>query len=343
MLLDPMCGSGTFLIEGALMAADIAPGLSRDYFGFLGWKHHDPVLWDKIRSDAAERRDKGIASLPPIVGYDADPRAITIAFANIERAGMLGKIHVEKQSLTECTPKISNGLFVVNPPYGERLGEMPEVQKLYSSLGAQLKKEFTGWKAAVFTGNPELGKVMGLRATKHYALFNGAIPCQLLLFDVQPEYFIDRSPEGNNERLIRKAQKNLSERDRELAQMFANRIRKNVKNLKRWVERENMTSYRIYDADLPEYSVSVDFYNDHVCVREYLAPKSIDKAKAEQRLQHVLAVISEALDISPTKIFFLPPLRNVERGDFLKCRMIYIKFTKVTLNSSLICATRILK
>ncbi len=195
MLLDPMCGSGTLLIEGALMAANIAPGLLRDYFGFLNWKQHQPEVWEELLHDAQTRADQGILTLPTIVGYDADPNAIRIAFENIERAGLLGHIHVEKRELAELMQKPNEkpGLIAVNPPYGERLGEIEDLQPLYTLLGTKFKEQFAGWNAAVFTGNPDLGKVMGLRAKKFYSLFNGTLPCKLLLFDIIPEKFIDRS------------------------------------------------------------------------------------------------------------------------------------------------------
>jgi len=192
-LLDPMCGSGTLLIEAAYMAGDVAPGLNRDYFGFLGWKQHQPAVWKTLHEEAVLRSTVGCQSLPDIIGYDHDPISIKIAFENIERAGMLGKIHVEKRELSVFAPKQQavTGLVVTNPPYGERLGDVDELQPLYQLLAERLKEAFVGWKAAVFTGNPDLGKRMGLRAKKYYSLFNGAIPCKLLLFDVQPTYFID--------------------------------------------------------------------------------------------------------------------------------------------------------
>ncbi len=303
-LIDPMCGSGTFLIEAAQMAGNIAPGLSREYFGFLGWKKHNAILWENLRREAEQQQT--LDKIPTIVGYDLDPRAIKIAFANIERAGMRGKIHVEKRDLADSLPvgEIAAGLVVVNPPYGERLGEESDLQSLYEQMGAQLKQHFTGWKAAIFTGNPELGKRMGLRARKHYALFNGAIPCQLLLFAVEPQWFIDRSPEAINENRIRRAQETLDDSDAQAVQMFVNRLQKNNKHLKRWAEREAIHCYRIYDKDLPEYAVSIDRYDRHIIVKEYHAPKSIEKDKAEKRLQHVLAALPEALEVAAKDIFF---------------------------------------
>jgi 23S rRNA (guanine2445-N2)-methyltransferase / 23S rRNA (guanine2069-N7)-methyltransferase len=194
-LVDPMCGSGTLLIEGAMMAADVAPGLDREYFGFLGWKQHQPQLWEPLIEEATARRTQGLKTMPVIVGYDASPDAITNAFDNIERTEFLGRVHVEKRELVNLTmpPKAQTGLVITNPPYGERLGEVEELGPLYTLLGSRLKEIFSGWQAAVFTGNPDLGKVMGLRAKKFYALYNGAIACKLLLFDVSPEKFIDRS------------------------------------------------------------------------------------------------------------------------------------------------------
>jgi 23S rRNA (guanine2445-N2)-methyltransferase / 23S rRNA (guanine2069-N7)-methyltransferase len=194
-LIDPMCGSGTLLIEGALMAADVAPGIDREYFGFLGWKQHQDGLWQPLLEEAIARREAGLKRLPLIVGYDENPEAISNAFENIERANLTGHIHVEKRELAVLSmpPKAQTGLVVTNPPYGERLGEIEDLAPLYTLLGSKLKAVFSGWQAAVFTANPDLGKVMGLRARKFYTLFNGALVCKLLLFDVAPEKFIDRS------------------------------------------------------------------------------------------------------------------------------------------------------
>jgi len=190
-LLDPMCGSGTFLIEAALMAGSIPPGIDREYFGFLGWKQHQEECWEKIWQEAIRLRDAGYAKIPRIVGYDEDSKVIQVAHENIKRAGLEDKIHVEKKSLTECKQlaRLTTGLIVTNPPYGERLGDEETLPALYADLGNKLKQDFLGWEAAVFTGNPALGKSMGLRSYHRYKLFNGALPCELLLFHVQPAWF----------------------------------------------------------------------------------------------------------------------------------------------------------
>jgi 23S rRNA (guanine2445-N2)-methyltransferase / 23S rRNA (guanine2069-N7)-methyltransferase len=302
-LMDPMCGSGTLLIEGAFMAADIAPGIMREYFGFLGWKHHQPALWRQLLDEAITRREQGLKKLPPIVGYDHDAEAIKSAFENIERAGLLGYVHVENRELHDFVPKanVNAGLVAVNPPYGERLGEVDLLRPLYTELGEKLKAAFSGWRAGVFTSNPDLGKQMGIRSIKQYALYNGAIPAQLLLFDVAQEYFIDRSPEGENTRRIRYAIKMTAALDKSAIEMFCNRIRKNLKRAARGSE---TASYRLYDADLPDYSFAIDVEEDKVFVREYRAPKMIDEKKVERRRMEVLAALPELLQIDPGKIYF---------------------------------------
>ncbi len=313
-LLDPMCGSGTLLIEGAMLAADCAPGLLRDYFGFLGWKQHDPAIWQLLLDEAKQRRIVGMKTLPKMVGYDEDPHAIKIAFENIERAGLRGKVHVEKRSLDSLESIATTGLVVINPPYGERLGEESELQFLYTSIGDKFKKEFVGWKGAVFTGNPELGKQMGIRAIKYYSLFNGSIPCQLLLFDIIPEKFIDRSITTQNARRVEAAKESVKEVQSEAVQMFANRVRKNIKNKTRWINKENISCYRLYDADLPEYAFSIDMYEKWVHVKEYPAPKTIDKEKAGQRQQEVLAILPELLSVPSENIFFQRHYKRLTLG-----------------------------
>ncbi len=305
-LLDPMCGSGTLLIEAAMMAGDIAPGIARDYFGFLGWNKHEPNRWHALMEEAKQRRIQGMAALPTMIGYDHDSEAIKIAFENIERAQCLGKIHVEKRDLSVFVPKSNakSGLVVVNPPYGERLGEAEALQPLYTLLGDRLKQAFTGWRAAVFTGNPELGKQMGLRAKRYYALFNGPIPCKLLLFEVQQDYFVDRSPQATNEKRIHAALRAMRVLDHQTIDMFVNRLRKKFKHLQRQAKRQGLQTYRVYDADIPEYAFAIDLSQGSVQVQEYEAPKTIAEQKVLHRRQAVLAVLPELLGVSAAQIFF---------------------------------------
>lgn len=304
-LMDPMCGSGTLLIEGAQIAADIAPGLDRDYFGFLGWKHHQKNLWERLVLEADKRRAAGLSKLPAIIGYDQDAAAIKVAFANIERAGMLGKIHVEKRDLKDFSPHAAAkpGLVVTNPPYGERLGEIETLQPLYTELGERLKGAFENWQAGVFTGNPDLGKQMGLRAKKFYTLYNGPILCKLLIFNIEPHYFVDRSESAENARRIKAAQKTVGTDIHAQLQMFINRLQKNFKHLKKQMKRSAASVYTIYDADLPDYAFRIEMHEDAVHVYEYL-PKNIDPAKVLRRRQEMLSVLPDALGLNANQVFF---------------------------------------
>lgn len=303
-LIDPMCGSGTFLIEGALIAADIAPGLYRDYFGFLYWKGHDEEVWQQLLDEARQRRDEGLKKLPPILGFDQDPGALSAARGNIARAQLSDYITVEERAVEalQPLPDSPHGLLVVNPPYGERLGELNELKPLYAKIGERLQSALPGWKAALFTGNPELAAYVGLRSDKLLTLFNGPLECKLFRYTVPEE-----SAQGE---LI-----NPALADSSGAQMFANRLRKNLKSLGKWAEREGIDCFRLYDADLPEYAVAVDLYRGDkvwVHVQEYEAPKTIDPDKAMGRLQEALAVIPRVLEIPVSQLFY--KVRKKQKG-----------------------------
>lgn len=309
-LIDPLCGSGTFLIEGALIAGDIAPGLMREYFGFLKWKKHDTALWRTLGQEADQRRAKGGLASGVLRGFDRDPAAVRAAHENIARAGMQGIVHVERRELSELIPGPGKpGLVVTNPPYGERIGDEANLQSLYALLGKQLRDHFIGWKAAVFTGNPPVARAIGIHAKRSHTLFNGAIECRLLRFDIVAEQF--DAPESRPTRDDRLAEA----RQRPGAEMFANRLRKNVKKMGDWARKEQIECYRVYDADMPEYSFAIDLYggdDKHVYVQEYEAPDTIDRSAASARRLEALSVIPEVFGIAAEKMFVR--MRRQQKG-----------------------------
>ena len=182
--LDPMCGSGTLPIEAAWIAARRAPGLTRDYFGFLGWQGHVPVLWRRLLEEARDVEIRDRKQLPKIVGYDQDFRVVRVALTNVDKAGLTGRVHIEKRELSGVERIAEAGVFLVNPPYGERLGDVEALKPLYKNLGDTLKQKFKGWEGYVFTGSSDLAKVVGLKAARRHVLFNGAIECRLLQYDL---------------------------------------------------------------------------------------------------------------------------------------------------------------
>lgn len=186
MLIDPMCGSGTIPMEAALMAANRAPGLARDRHGFTGWLGHVPALWDRLCKEARAQEVTDPKSLPRIVGFDRDARAVRSATVNAERAGLRGLVHFEKRGLEalERPADQERGLVVVNPPYGERLGETEELKPVYKQMGDLFKQRFQGWDAYILTSNPDLAKCVGLKASRRFILFNGALECRLLKYEM---------------------------------------------------------------------------------------------------------------------------------------------------------------
>ena len=307
-LLDPMCGSGTMLLEGAMIAADYAPGLQREYYGFLGWKKHDAALWQNLLDDAKQRRDVGLKKLPVIVGFDQDRHTVAAAIQHCENAGLQGKIHIEKRDIDDAAAAESwpKGLIACNPPYGERLGDEAETAELYRRFGDVLKSRFGGWQAAMIISNPELGFRLGIRSQKPITLFNGALECKLLRFNIEDKAFFEPKAKSQQERIDQISRRVQAEQPDNLAEMFGNRLRKNVKKLSKWVKQNQVHCYRLYDADLPEYAVAVDVYQGDmtwVNVQEYESPKTIDPAKANQRLAGAMAEIPKVLGIAPEQVF----------------------------------------
>ena len=267
-LLNPLCGSGTLAIEAAWIAGDHAPGLLREHWGFSGWLGHIPALWNRLLAEARERWETGQARIPLIWASDRDPKAVRAALINAGRAGVADRIRIERRDWATVEPPAGPpGLLIANPPYGERLGDQDELSDLYAQLGDRLKSRFVGWRAALFAGNPEQGKRMGLRAVKTNVFHNGPLECRLLQFRIEPEFFVDRNAADRRARTTA-----LDQAIAAGAEGFVNRLRKNLRHLGRWAEREGVSCYRLYDADLPEYAVAIDRYEQWLHVQEYAPP-----------------------------------------------------------------------
>lgn len=335
-LIDPLCGAGTLLIEAAMMAADQAPNLNRERFGFHGWAGHDDIAWSEQKREAEARASIGRKRCKAqLLGFDQSPAALTAAKTNAMRAGIPALITLHGQSLSQLTRPESliaeSGLLITNPPYGERLGELPELVRLYAQLGEKAKALFPGWTLAVFTGNPDLGHRLGMRAHKQYALKNGALDAKLLLMEIggaeRPSAASNATPiqrESCAEIAAREgtiagvSEEQAAHKNQDNAQMFANRLIKNQKRLKKWLKQSGETSYRVYDADMPEYALAVDRYGDRVHVQEYAAPSSINPAQAQKRLYDALEVMPEALNVDASKIYIKRRERQTGSAQYQK-------------------------
>ena len=180
-LADPMCGSGTIPVEAALLAAHVPPGLKRS-FGFERWQDYDERVWKRLIREA----ESGIQRLPLglITGYDRDSRALALAARNAALAGFEGQLHFFHAALEEFKPEGDKGVVIINPPYGKRLGDEDELRELYCQIGDVMKKRCRGWTGFVLTGNLELAKYIGLKASRRYVLFNVPIECRLLKYEL---------------------------------------------------------------------------------------------------------------------------------------------------------------
>lgn len=278
-LHDPFCGSGTIVIEAAMMAANIAPGLLRRDQSLQHWTQHQPDVWDEIQTQALQ-------AVKPVEikfrGTDMDADVIALAHANAERAGVSHLVDFACLPLDACRPTAEHGVLIGNPPYGERLNDATQLIPLYHQLGHVLYTYYQGWQAAILTSNPMLAKAMGLRASKSYTLYNGALECKLYCVALDADNQLRRFEPGR-----------LSAG----AQMFANRLQKNYSHLQKWAKRNQISCYRVYDADLPEYAFAIDIYNDHAVLQEYTAPASIDVHKAEKRSLDVIQASPAALGL----------------------------------------------
>ena len=280
-LVDPMCGSGTLLIEAAQMEAQIAPQLYRLHWGFDFWQGHNQAVWEKVKEEALAlaEAEKQRENPPHFYGFDLDHRVLQKAKQNAKNAGVAHLMQWQQgdvATIKNPSPNVA-GTVICNPPYGERLGTTPALIALYSVFGQRLKQQFAGWNASIFSGEPSLLDCLRLRSHRQFKAKNGPLDC------VQKNYQIA-------ERAEQSAVENTVEFDRtspvssEVAVDFANRLQKNIKKIEKWAKQQGLDAYRLYDADLPEYNLAVDRYADHIVVQEYAAPKNIDENKARQRL-----------------------------------------------------------
>ncbi|MBY8222001.1 bifunctional 23S rRNA (guanine(2069)-N(7))-methyltransferase RlmK/23S rRNA (guanine(2445)-N(2))-methyltransferase RlmL [Vibrio fluvialis] len=289
-LLDPMCGSGTLLIEAAMMAASIAPGLKREKWGFQALEDFDEELWATIKSEANVQARRGVKKVDAkFYGFDNDSRVVQVAKDNARRAGVSDLIEFTVGDAAKLVRPagFESGVIICNPPYGERLGTHPGLIALYTAFGAQLKAQFGGCQASIFSSSDELLACLRMRAEKQFKLNNGALPCHQKNYSIAVRAESELT-EGRQESLV--------------APDFSNRLKKNMGKIGKWAKREGLDCYRIYDADLPEYNVAIDIYLDHLVIQEYAAPKSIPEETAKRRLTDIIRAAIQVTGVDANKV-----------------------------------------
>ena len=319
-LLDPMCGSGTFVIEAAMVSAGMPPGLNREYFGFLGWKQHQPEIWAACRAQAKQEID-----LEPdceLVGLDNDPRAIRIARENAERAGVSELVRFEVRDIEQLDAEgLSRPpLVILNPPYGERLQAEQGLSVLYQSMGRrfrELAQRHPQTRVHIISANPDL--LYRLRMNRYYkkAVNNGPLKCVFASFDAPAE-----KTEPPAKPVPARPAVELSSVE---GQSLLNRLRKNDRHLAKWARRNDVTCYRVYDADIPEFSFALDRYASSVDpqrvwyhLQEYQAPKTIDEDVAAQRIELAQRVVSDCFAVPVGDLYCKTRQRQRGRDQYEK-------------------------
>ncbi|HII3727672.1 TPA: bifunctional 23S rRNA (guanine(2069)-N(7))-methyltransferase RlmK/23S rRNA (guanine(2445)-N(2))-methyltransferase RlmL [Pasteurella multocida] len=309
-LVDPMCGSGTLLIEAAQMQANIAPQLHRLHWGFDFWKGHNQQAWDKVKGEAIELAEQTFNQNQKanFYGCDLDHRVLQKAKRNAQNAGVAHLIQWRQGDVAALkNPFVeAKGTVICNPPYGERLGTTPALIALYSVFGQRLKQQFADWNVSIFSGEPALLDCLRLRSHRQFKAKNGPLDC------VQKNYHISARATASDENT-----QNLPEIDRTLSATqvavdFANRLQKNSKKIEKWARQQGINAYRLYDADLPEYNLAVDRYDDHIVVQEYAAPKNIDENKARQRLLDAVTATLQVTGVETNKLIL--KVRQKQKG-----------------------------
>ncbi|MCG8313766.1 MAG: bifunctional 23S rRNA (guanine(2069)-N(7))-methyltransferase RlmK/23S rRNA (guanine(2445)-N(2))-methyltransferase RlmL, partial [Pseudomonadales bacterium] len=297
-LIDPFCGSGTLLIEAALLLYRMAPGMLRDFFALTHYKFFDEEAWQTNLTVAREQQlsltDK---KMPLIRGYDANADVIKAAVENIANAGFTGVIHVERSELanlhlTKSITGKQQGLIVTNAPYGERVETGDTIQHLYTAIGRTLRPVLPKWKVAVLSNHVEYLDKLGTETANSHRINNGPIRCYFRCAAWANKHY------PNVAHALQVTDVELSEEQK----AFVNRLRKNLKPLRKWAEREAISCYRIYDADMPEFNVAIDWYDGELHVQEYKPPKTVDETKAKQRLDWVIQALVKLLDVPRSAI-----------------------------------------
>ena len=326
-LVDPMCGSGTFVIEAAMMAANIAPGMQRSYFGFSNWRQHQVLLWQECLQQARA----AVVEAPDveIFASDYDTAALRIAASNAARAKVehliqfshqqVGELELPAPSSATADDNAQQTLVICNPPYGQRLQAEQGLAELYGDLGAALRR-LAPARLAIISANPDMLHRLQLNRLERKDVRNGPIECLFAQYATVAA--------GDSTAVVGKAAEvdsPVSLLDEAIAVPLRNRLHKNAKHLQRWARRGNVSCYRVYDADLPEFSFSLDRYQSEIDpgrewlhLQEYQAPASIDAELAAHRIEVARQVVSEVFSIPPDRLFCKTRSRQRGAGQYQK-------------------------
>ncbi|WP_196492421.1 bifunctional 23S rRNA (guanine(2069)-N(7))-methyltransferase RlmK/23S rRNA (guanine(2445)-N(2))-methyltransferase RlmL [Psychrosphaera haliotis] len=298
--VDLFAGSATLLIEAAMMHIRRAPGLNKRTFPFVKHPEFSVNKYNALRQEAI---DAEVPATTQFIGFEISNYVIGKAESNIAEAGLEEVISINQQDAANATvsKKLKPGWIVSNPPYGERIGDAIELLSLFKRLGLNFKKNYENWHVSLLTGQTLLLKLLRLQKSKEFKLKNGQIETVLANYQLTPQQCELSESAQNGEYYLSKD-----------GQAFSKRVDKNLKRLKKWAKKEDISCYRVYDADIPEYNVAVDYYDGRVVVYEYQAPKTIKESVAEIRLLDVLSILQQKFDLNAEN--FSIKVRKAQKG-----------------------------
>ncbi|QIQ41384.1 MAG: bifunctional 23S rRNA (guanine(2069)-N(7))-methyltransferase RlmK/23S rRNA (guanine(2445)-N(2))-methyltransferase RlmL [Buchnera aphidicola (Aphis urticata)] len=284
-LIDPMCGSGTLLIEAAMIYSDRAPGLKRNKWSFKFWKGYNSLLWNKVLHEANTKFEIRIKTCHKnlFIGYDYNNTIIKQAKENAFNANVLEIIQFSTSNLNNLTNPYKNkeiGTLLSNPPYGEREHTENSVVALYVQMGFICKKHFKNWKLSIFTASKYLSNFLQMQAYEELFFKNGPLNCFLKNYKIFAEILNQENKE------------------------YENRLKKNIQKLKKWNDLKQIECFRIYDRDIPNYNIIVDIYKNWLVIQEYQAPKKINIHHAYKRLCYAIYCTKEILSVPINNIVF---------------------------------------
>lgn len=182
--LDPFCGSGTLLIEAAMIATNTPPAIFRNIFGFYSWRDHQPALFERVRKSLIEKIEKNPEKIPVLMGSDQNPEALHITLQNLKNCELDGVVKLRAASFETTKAETPSGMIVTNPPYGVRLGEVDALKSLYQKIGSTLKHYYKGWRCGIITSEDALFHAVALKPSKKWKLHNGNLESEFRIYDL---------------------------------------------------------------------------------------------------------------------------------------------------------------
>ncbi len=305
--VDPVCGSGTLLAEAAMMAVGAPPGIHRKHWGFEGSRLHNDNLWRRILNDATIRYGESLQRMPLMIGFDIDGSALKTARSNLRRAGLSNVIRLDRHDITTGKPAFwpagEIGLVCADPPYGVRTQEDP--LPVYNALGSLFRTLDNGWRLALLAPDRKTAAASCLRAENYYHTVSGGMDLVLAIYDRI----------GGGRKSVRVPEiSELSDSDNQMdpkAPSLKKTLDRNLTVMAAWAEKTSVTSYRIWDADMPEFNAAVDWYEGRwLHVQEFAPPGSIPPEKARLRLNTLISVLKDVTGCRDEDLY----LKTRQRG-----------------------------